>query len=65
VTALARAAESLRVARRELEAAASEVPAYHTDSLRWLRAEVQAIRGRVEHVERALGELGPEPPGGA
>ncbi len=60
--ALARAQEELRSARRNLEAAASEVPAYSVESLCWIRAEVGAIRERVAHVERALGGIEPGPP---
>ncbi len=65
MSALARAYEALGVARRELEAAASEVRSYDVATTRFLRAEVVAIRDRVDRVRRAVGELTPEPPAAA
>lgn len=63
MSALARAEEALRIARRELEAAQSELPAYVIGGpLPFVRAEVQDIRQRLERIRRAVADLEPEPP---
>ena len=67
MSALGRAAEHARALKRELEAAASVVPAYDVATTRFLAAEVSDLRRRVEGIQRAIGELSadPEPPAGA
>ena len=62
MTALARAQEHLRAARRELEAAASEVKPYDIATARFLSAEIQELRRRLESIQRAVGDLDPDSP---
>lgn len=55
-TALARAAELLRQARRELEAAISEVPGPYAWDVRHLAAQASYLRVRVQDLRHAVGD---------
>ena len=65
MSALARAAEHLRAARREFEASVGEVPETHADDLRHLAAAVQVVRADLEELRRVVGDVDDEPRGAA
>ena len=56
-----RAAEALRAARRELVAMQSEVGAHDVASTRFLAAELQALRQRLDGILRAVESMRPDP----
>lgn len=55
MSALSRAHAHLVNAVDELEQAAEEVPAYATESLRFLRRELEDAGRRIKNVERVVG----------
>ncbi len=63
MSALRDAVDALTTAIHHLERAEQTVPAYATDSLHFLRAELKVCRRRIENVRRTVNDLDAEPPG--